>query len=78
MDFLAEIIKKLLTDNHSGGAKLLELIPELYPIIEDKTILTPDNIMESIENCPDLKVLTYYWPMSKTELREKQFIYLNL
>lgn len=78
MDFLAEVIKKLLTDKHSGGAKLMELIPELYTIIEDKSIITPENIMESIENCPDLKVLTYHWPMSKDTLREKQFIYLNL
>lgn len=77
---IARIVK-----DHSGGLKMMELIPELVstiftqPKYKDERILTKELIQE-IENLineiPNIFILEYDYDMSGT-MRAKEFVYFK-
>lgn len=85
---IVTITKRLLQEKHSGGAKFLELLPDIIEEyrkeLENDTKSDTENffkniagnqILNKIQESKELGVLEYYWEIADI-LRNKYFIYL--
>jgi 3-dehydroquinate dehydratase len=77
MKDITKVIKNLLETKYSGGAKLIELLPDLMEHFEPNSTLEVSELIKEIEQSPDLAVVKYHWDMGDNIFREKYFIYIN-
>ena len=70
---IIDAVRQIVRD-HSGGIKMMELIPELFDRFEGVRI-EPDHLENLIRDVDDLNILEYGWDMGEGVSRHKMFIY---
>ncbi|MBD3351725.1 MAG: hypothetical protein GF364_09595 [Candidatus Lokiarchaeota archaeon] len=64
-----------IVNAHSGGLKMVELIPEINHSFDYQERITSDIVEQAISEMPNYHVLEYEWKMSEDLSRGKQFVY---
>jgi hypothetical protein len=79
------LVKQLLEEHFSGGAKFTSLLPDLLHNFWEQNGYFPEDsdafvkqIELALEDDPNIGVLEYGWPMGEKATRVKLFVYLPL